>query len=252
MLHSFPGTLPHFLLETGAYVIGASVYWRAAATQPLPPRRGDRLALLAGAVCGALIGSKLLHIAEHLPALWQSSDWSLWVGGKSLLGGLLGGTLGVEIVKHHVGWTRPTGDAWVPALAVGIIIGRMGCQLSGLWDLTYGIPTALPWAWDYGDGVGRHPTALYEMACVALLWAGVSRWVPRLPGASFAAFLLGYCVVRFVLEFLKPPFGGDPTATLPVALFAGLTAIQWAAVAGGGYFAFSLSRRLSPRTLGAT
>jgi prolipoprotein diacylglyceryltransferase len=252
MLHSLPGTLPHFVLEAAAYVIGARVYWRAAATQPLRPPRSERLALLAGAVCGALIGSKLLHVAEHLPALWQSNDWSLWLGGKSLVGGLLGGTLGVEVVKRHVGWSRPTGDAWVPALAVGIIIGRVGCQLSGLWDLTYGVPTSLPWAWDYGDGIGRHPTALYEIACVALLWGGVSRWVPALPGARFAAFLLGYCVIRFVLEFLKPPFDAEQAATLPVALFAGLTAIQWAAAIGAGYFAVSLSRRLSPTTLGVT
>jgi phosphatidylglycerol:prolipoprotein diacylglycerol transferase len=249
MLHSFPGTLQHFLLEAGAYVIGAQVYWRAAATHPLPPRRGDRLALLAGAVCGALIGSKLLHVAEHLPALWLANDWSLWLGGKSLLGGLLGGTMGVEIVKHHLGWSRPTGDAWVPALAVGIVIGRIGCQVSGLWDLTYGTPTALPWAWDYGDGIGRHPTALYEMVCVALLWAGVSRWVPPARGARFAAFLLGYCGIRFVLEFLKPPFGEEQTAVLPAALYAGLTAIQWAAVIGGAYFCFSLSRRLSTAAL---
>ena len=252
MLHSLPGTLPHLLLEACAYLIGARLYWRAAATQPLPAQRGDRLALLAGAICGALIGSKLLHIAEHLPALWLANDWALWLGGKSLLGGLLGGTLGVEMVKYPLGWSRPTGDAWVPALAVGIIVGRIGCQLSGLWDLTYGTPTALPWAWDYGDGIGRHPTALYEMACVALLWAGVSRWVPASPGARFAAFLLGYCAIRFVLEFMKPPFGGEQSAVLPIALYAGLTAIQWAAVLGGGYFAFSLSRRLSPATLGAT
>jgi phosphatidylglycerol---prolipoprotein diacylglyceryl transferase len=244
MLQSLHGPLPHFLLEACAYLIGARLYWRAAATQPLPPRRGDRLALLAGAVCGALVGSKLLHIAEHLPALWGANDTILWLGGKSLLGGLLGGTFGVETVKRHLGWTRSTGDAWVPALAVGIIVGRMGCQLSGLWDLTYGTPTSLPWAWDYGDGIGRHPTALYEMTCVALLWAGVARWVPKSPGAPFAAFLLGYCVIRFVLEFMKPPFDHEPIATLPVALYAGLTAIQWAAAIGGVYFSISLCRRL--------
>jgi phosphatidylglycerol---prolipoprotein diacylglyceryl transferase len=252
MLHSLPGTLPHFLLEVIAYAVGARLYWRAAATQPLPPQRGDRLALLAGAICGALIGSKLLHVAEHFPALWHGNDMSLWIGGKSLLGGLLGGTLGVELVKHHLGWSRSTGDAWVPALAVGIIIGRIGCQLSGLWDLTYGTPTARPWGWDYGDGVARHPTAAYELASVALLWVAVIHWLPPARGARFAAFMLGYCVIRLALEFVKPPFADEQIATLPVALYGGLTAIQWAAVMGGSYFAFSLSRRLAPAAPVAT
>jgi prolipoprotein diacylglyceryltransferase len=250
MLHSLSGTLPHFLLEALAYAIGARVYWRAAARQTMPPQQGDRLALLAGAICGALIGSKLLHVAEHLPTLMNANDASLWIGGKSLLGGLLGGTLGVELVKRHIGWTRSTGDAWVPALAIGIIIGRIGCQLSGLWDLTYGSPTTLPWRWDYGDGIGRHPTALYEIACVALLWAGVTR-IPAARGARFAAFVLGYCLIRFALEFMKPPFGEEQAATLPVALYAGLTAIQWTALGGVAYFAVSLSQRLARPTVPA-
>jgi phosphatidylglycerol---prolipoprotein diacylglyceryl transferase len=154
----------------------------------MPPQRSARLALLAGAVCGAFVGSKLLHLAEHLPALLAAHNVLLWIAGKSLLGGLLGGTLGVELVKRHIGWPHSTGDAWVPALAAaGIIVGRVGCQLSGLWDLTYGSPTDLPWAWDYGDGIGRHATAIYEMALVALLWVAVARWSVSEPGARFAA-----------------------------------------------------------------
>jgi phosphatidylglycerol---prolipoprotein diacylglyceryl transferase len=252
MLHSLTGTLPHLVFEVLAYAIGARIYWRAVASQPLPPQRGDRLALLAGAICGALIGSKLLHVAEHLPTLLHADVWTLWIGGKSLLGGLLGGTAGVELVKRQLGWTRSTGDAWVPALAAGIVIGRIGCQLSGLWDLTYGIPTSLPWAWDYGDGVGRHPTAFYEIVCVALLWAAVACWKMAPAGARFATFLLGYCVIRLVLEFMKPPFGAEQIATLPVALYGGLTAIQWAAAIGAAYFGVSLSRRLSPAAPVAT
>ena len=249
MLHSLPGTSAHFVLEICAYAIGAQIYWRAAGAQVLPPARGDRLSLLAGAIVGAFIGSKLLHLAEHLPALLQANDAALWLAGKSLVGGLLGGTLGVELAKRHIGWTRPTGDAWVPALAAGIIIGRMGCQVSGLWDLTYGSPTSLPWAWDYGDGIGRHPTALYEMLLVALLWAGVTVAIKAAPGARFAAFLLGYCVIRFGLELMKPPFGSTQEATLPVATYAGLTAIQWAAAAGAAYFASSLHKRLARSAL---
>ena len=242
MLHSLTGTAPHFVLETCAYVIGARVYWRAASSHsPIP--RDDRLVLLAGAILGALVGSKLLHIAEHLTALLRSDDVALWLAGKSLVGGLLGGTLGVEIAKRATGWNRSTGDAWVPALAIAIIVGRFGCQLSGFWDLTYGTPTGLPWAWDYGDGIGRHPTALYEMILVAVLWAGLSRWTTAPSGSRFAGFLFGYCAIRFVLEWFKPPFGAAGPETIDVSQYAGLTAIQWASLAGMLYFLASLRWR---------
>jgi len=244
------GDTLHLVLEILAYATGARLYWRASRSDSEIPGN-DRLALLAGAIVGAFLGSKVLHIAEHLPALVDAGDWRLWLAGKSLVGGLLGGTLGVEIIKRRIGWTRSTGDAWVPALAAGIMIGRFGCQLSGTWDLTYGVPTALPWAWDYGDGVGRHPVAAYEIIAVAALWATLPRW-PGKPGARFAAFLLGYCAIRFALDFMKPPFGAGASGTLPVALYAGLTAIQWAALAGALYFTMSVRARLNPAAAAAT
>lgn len=235
----------HLAFEAAAYALGARMYWSAAKHHPLPAKRNDRLALLGGAILGAFLGSKLLHLLEHLPALVEANRPEAWLAGKSLLGGLLGGTAGVEIVKRHLGWSRPTGDAWVPALAVGIVVGRIGCQLSGPWDLTFGSPTNVPWAWDYGDGIGRHPTAAYEMFLVAMLGAAIAAWGTTKPGARFAAFLLGYCAIRFALEFMKPPFGAPGPTPLVAATYAGLTAIQWAALAGAAYFATSVKRRLA-------
>lgn len=244
MWHSFAGPEAHVLFETLAYLAGAQLYWRGARHEP-HPAAGDPLLLLGGALLGAMLGSKLLHVMEHLPALLEHHDLALWLAGKSVLGGFLGGTLGVELAKRATGWSRPTGDPWVPALAAGLIIGRMGCQLSGTWDLTYGTPTNLPWAWDYGDGIGRHPTALYEMMLVAFSLVATS--TPALTaykGARFAAFLLLYCAIRFALEFLKPPFGAAAEGALPVASYLTLTAIQWAAIAGGAWYLWLLNIRL--------
>ena len=70
-------------------------------------------------------------------------------------------------------------------------------------------------------------------------------------GARFAALLLGYCVLRFGLEILKPPFGPLAQGTLPVALYGGLTAIQWAAVAGAVWYGLLLRRRLAAGTISA-
>ncbi len=249
MPHSLAGPEAHFILESIAYLVGARIYWRYAKDQPKPPA-GDRWLLLGSAVFGAMLGSKLLHILEHLPYLISANDASLWLAGKSVLGGFLGGTLAVELAKRAAHWRIPTGDPWVPALAMGLIIGRIGCQLSGTWDLTYGTPTSLPWAWDYGDGIGRHPTACYEIILLSLLLPlSRSRALLRHPGASFAAFLLGYCAIRFGLEWLKPPFGAAAADTLPVARYLGLTAIQWAAQVGMVWYLLLLKKRLQPTTI---
>jgi phosphatidylglycerol:prolipoprotein diacylglycerol transferase len=234
LLHSTSTPLAHQLLELAAYFIAARIYWASARRTPQPARLADRLLIIASAAFGAMLGSKLLHVFEHLDAL-QGQPLALWLGGKSLLGGFLGGTLAVELAKRQVGWTRSTGDAWLPAIVVGVVIGRIGCQLSGLWDQTYGNPTSLPWAWDYGDGIGRHPVAAYEILLVGLAYLLVRRLHGQ-PGQRYAAFMAAYCAARFGLEWLKPPFAPEAAGTLPASLFAGLTAIQWAACAGLAYF----------------
>lgn len=234
--------MPHLVLEALAYFIAGRLYWRErnAGLQP-PPR--DRFLLLGCAVFGAALGAKVLHILEHLPTLMARADAQLYLAGKSVLGGFLGGTAAVELGKRLIGWRAPTGDAWVAPIAAGLVIGRLGCQLSGTWDQTYGIATALPWGWDYGDAVLRHPVAAYELLAVTLLFVTIrGRWVDT-PGARFAMLLLGYCVIRLVLEFLKPPYGPVAGDALPVALYAGLTAIQWAALSGVVWFALLFRAR---------
>ncbi|WP_434776965.1 prolipoprotein diacylglyceryl transferase [Neisseria sp. Ec49-e6-T10] len=234
MLQSFSGHLPHFILESLAYMVGAQVYWYLS-KQAVHPPKIDRFLLLAFAVFGAFLGSKLLHIFEHLPYL-LSQPTGVWFGGKSVLGGFLGGTLFVEIGKKIIKWPYSTGDVWIVPLAVGLMIGRLGCQLSGLWDSTYGISTSLPWGWDYGDGIARHPTALYEMILVFVLTLGVCQLKSAVSGRRFDCWMIGYCMIRLGIEFLKPPFGQETEVLLPVALHFGLTAIQWASVLGIAYF----------------
>lgn len=62
-----------------------------------------------------------------------------------------------------------TGDLYAIPLALGIAIGRVGCFLTGLPDNTYGTATALPWGINFGDGIPRHPTQLYEVLFLLLL-----------------------------------------------------------------------------------
>ena len=113
-------------------------------------------------------------------------------------------------------------------LVLGIAIGRIGCFLSGLEDQSYGVSTQLPWAVDFGDGVMRHPTQLYELfflaplGAILLLRTGLTATV----GDRFKLFMLGYLGFRLVIDFIKPG-----------VRVGGLTGIQWACLAVVAYYA---------------
>ena len=97
----------------------------------------------------------------------------------------------------------------------------MGALLAGLADDTYGKPTTLPWGVDFGDGIARHPTQIYEIIFLVLLGALLSRPVQLPEGARFRIFLAGYLAWRLAIDFLKPQ-----------PLIQGMNLIQWACIAG--------------------
>lgn len=167
------------------------------------------------ALWGALGGAVLLDWFND-PRRWMTPEGSLLsllLPGKTVVGGLLGGWAGVEIAKKILRSPRSTGDAFVPPLLCGMILGRLGCFFAGLADNTYGLPTALPWGVDFGDGQLRHPTALYEIVFLGglalVLWALRRR--PREEGDLFKLFMTAYLLFRLFVDFLKPyprPFVG--------------------------------------------
>lgn len=233
---------PHVVLELAAYAIGARLYWAARDPAQGAMPFADRLAILAGAICGAALGSKLLYVAQYASAL-VNQPWTAWLSGKTIAGGLLGGWAGVELAKRAVGWKASTGDRFVVPFVVALVIGRLGCQLSGAWDLTYGTPTDLPWGWDYGDGVPRHPVAGYEaLALIAFLVWHRARPATGRPGERFRVFVATYLALRVLLEFLKPPFGPAIGDVIVADRHAGLTAIQWVCLAGFAVCIASLRR----------
>ena len=103
--------------------------------------------------------------------------------------GLVGGYFGAEAHRVGPGHPHQMCDAFAVPLAVGIAIGRLGCFHAGC---CHGTPTTLPWGVDFGDGVARHPTQLYESAfhlsAAIVLWQLQRRGMfrgpayPPLPG----------------------------------------------------------------------
>jgi prolipoprotein diacylglyceryltransferase len=237
--------LSHVLLEWLAYAVGGALYWRSRQRLTQPQEAWQRLAIAAGAVAGAALGSKGLYILDYWSALSQA-PWADSLSGKTIVGALLGGVLGIEGIKLAIGWDRSTGDAFVAPLITGMIIGRVGCQLSDARDLTYGIPTTVAWGWDYGDGVLRHPTALYEIIGLLLIaWMiAVIKPLGSVSGDRFRALMVSYLCLRLALDFLKPPHGMPVAGVLVPGMYGGLSAIQWACVAGLAYYSRDVARWL--------
>lgn len=210
----------HSAFAYAGMTLGAAL-WRAtlrrqSTSGALAP---GNFGVLVGLLLGAALGNKLVFLIERpdvAAAIWQAGTLA-WPG-QSIVGGLLGGLIGVEIAKKLTGQTRSTGDAMVLPIAVGLAIGRIGCFLAGLHDDTYGLATTLPWGVDFGDGTARHPTQLYEIAAVLALGVTLHHARIATPGLAFKLFLSGYLLWRLAVEFLKP---------VPVAYPLGLSGIQW-------------------------
>jgi prolipoprotein diacylglyceryltransferase len=223
---------PHAVFEVLAYLLAGQLFWFLRRRGADPLDTPIRLSVVAGALLGAGLGAKALHILTLLPVAHEVG-WVALFGGKSILGAILGGHLGVEVAKKLVHETRRTGDLFVFPLLAGIAVGRVGCFLTGLADGTYGNPTTLAWGVDFGDGLRRHPTQLYEVG-FALVFMVVTGLVQKRlrQGGLWRLFLAAYCAWRLAVDGLKP---------YPV--LAGLNAIQWAALAGLVWLAGSELRR---------
>ena len=214
----------HLLYESLGYWVGFAGYKKLRAKTADVVSNQQRWSVIAASFLGALVGSRLLEFLEQAPrahlALSQLLEPN---GGKTIVGGLLGGWASVEITKKFAGIHNRTGDLFAIPLCVGIGIGRVGCLLGGLADDTYGNPTQLPWGVDFGDNIARHPTQAYEIIFVAVLgWALHHRSKqPHQNGALFRYFMAAYLTWRLLIDFLKP----EP-------LIAGMNMIQWACIVG--------------------
>jgi len=199
---------PHWIFESLAYTAGFYLYRRLRRRQGDVIESRDRWWVIAAAIVGGFAGSRILSAFED--PVFLADHWrqpQLLFGGKTIVGGLVGGLIAVESIKGLRGIRVATGDLLALPLALGIAIGRIGCFLSGVEDESYGIATRLPWGVDFGDGIRRHPATLYEIVALGALAAWAAAW-SRHPlkqeGDLFRGFLAGYAAFRFALEFLKP------------------------------------------------
>ncbi len=232
----------HVFFEIIAYTVGFQYYVRLRKKSVDLISEDHRLWIFIGAAFGGFLGSHILGIFEKpIPSPYFDPQNAVFaalyfMGNKTVLGGYLGGLIGVELTKKRLGVTTSSGDLMTFPLILSLIIGRVGCHLEGLEDGTFGNPTTWPTGIDFGDGIPRHPTNLYEIFFLLILWLSiiyVEKKHPLSNGIRFKIFLASYLVFRFFTEFLKP------TYYRPI----GLSSIQIAALSGLFYYVF-VSRTL--------
>lgn len=197
-----------------AFAAGFAVY--RYNTRGMEKQPGNLFPILLAAFFGGVIGAKLPIILMNLRF---GLSWQAILAGRTIVGGLVGGTLGVLLIKKKLGIRARYGNLLAPPIALGMAIGRIGCLLSGC---CYGTPTTLPWGIDFGDGIARHPTQLYEMLfCLIafVLLQRIHKTAP--PGSLLTRFFLAYFIFRFLEEFIRP-----------YTVIAGLTSFQWICIAG--------------------
>ncbi|MCZ8216604.1 MAG: prolipoprotein diacylglyceryl transferase, partial [Cyclobacteriaceae bacterium] len=197
----------HLILEYLAFFIGFRYYisLRKLTTDQISNK--NRLSIILGAIVGAFLGSRLIGFLENPMITFSVNNVAELLNTKSIMGGLFGGLLGVEISKAIINEKHSSGDLFTFPIIVGIIIGRIGCFLSGIKEFTYGNETDFITGMDLGDGLARHPISLYEIIFLILLFIFLKKiafYTNKESGLLFKIFMISYFGFRFIIEFLKP------------------------------------------------
>lgn len=219
----------HLILEYLAFFIAFRYYVVLRRKSNDSISSNNRLSIIIGAVFGALFFSRLIAFLEN-PPLHYLQGWLAVVNNKTIMGGLFGGLLGVELAKKIIGEKESSGDLFTLPIILGIVIGRFGCFLAGIKEFTYGTETNSFWGMDLGDGVQRHPIALFEIVFLLLLFILIKKLQERphrfKSGTTFKIFMVLYFGFRFCIEFFKPN----------TFLVLGLSSIQYLCLLCFGYY----------------
>jgi prolipoprotein diacylglyceryl transferase len=164
------------------------------------------LAAFVGGVLGARLS--MLFFAGPQAAPYVLNYYAYFdprIGPGSILGAVAGAYIGGYLMSRLIGKAGCACDAFAPAMALALAVGRIGDFLAGEDGL--GKPTDLPWGVNVpGVDYLVHPAPLYD-AAFNLIWFGVLialRDKPVMQNGNLLKFgLVGYAVFRFFVEFVR-------------------------------------------------
>ena len=115
-------------------------------------------------------------------------------------------TVSWYIYRNNLNWFK-IADLSAPFLVLGHGIGRIGCFLVG--D-AYGVPTNLPWAIAFPNGLPPtntpvHPTQLYEMSAyfIIFFYLRYRKQNQTFSGEIIFEYLFLGGLSRFMVEFIR-------------------------------------------------
>jgi phosphatidylglycerol:prolipoprotein diacylglycerol transferase len=202
------------------YLAGFLVGWRLSYVRLRYDPIGTRAQLndcAAYLIAGAVIGGRLGYVIFYDPVYYFHHPLDILrpsQGGMSFHGGFVCEVFVTLYLcwKYERSWWRGA-DFLAPLVPLGLMLGRFGNFINGeLWGRV--ADPALPWAMVFpkaGDALPRHPSQFYHaalegLALFLILWfLGKKR---RPAGTISAAFLIGYAVFRFIVEFFREPDHG--------------------------------------------
>src|SRR6476646_832030 len=190
------------VLLAAAYLLGLKFAMVRAQARGLDSVRVLDLGIYI--IISALIGAKLLLLITDFRTFRANPRELLTLArsGGVFYGGLI---LAVGVALWYIRriglplWT--TCDVFAPGIALGHVVGRMGCFFAGC---CYGKPTNVPWAITFTDpfaasnvgtplNIPLHPTQLYEAGAEALILAvllATERRGRPYPGRTFWVYML--------------------------------------------------------------
>lgn len=166
---------------------------------------------------GVILGGRFGYVVFYNFDYWLTDPlwlFRVWEGGMSFHGGLLGVIVAMMIYAKRVDRSFiGLMDFVAPMVPLGLGFGRLGNFIGQeLWGRVTDVPWAIvfPKAMD-PEGVGRHPSQLYQACLEGLLLFIIVFWFsakPRPRGAISGIFLIAYGTFRFATEFVREPDKG--------------------------------------------
>jgi len=203
------------VLLAAAYLAGLQLAVMRARRAGVDPARIMDLGIYL--IIAALIGAKLMLVVVDFNYFRAQPRelLSLVRAGGVFYGGLLAAfAVGLWLVGRYRLPVWTTADLIAPGIALGHVVGRLGCLLAGC---CYGRPTDVSWAITFTDDVATrnvgtplnyplHPTQIYdagaELLILIVLLITERRGRP-FAGRTFWLYMLLYAISRYVIELYR-------------------------------------------------